>query len=554
MRVFAIVLLLFALFLTGCFENNSVETSLHIAEKVMQQRPDSALHLIENIDSKVISRRSTRARYGLLYSQALDKNFIDVDNDSLIRYARDYYRFRKTSRNKFLSGYYFGIVQCNRGDYTRGLLNFLRIEDMGEELNDPYLLGLLYHQISEIYQTAYDYPNTLKYALLAYNSFNLAGKNKHSGYALFDVGDAYFNLDKQDSACIYYTKSLLQAQEQCDTTMQRACLSNLAMSYIEQEKPGKARDALWQIKNDMNQSLSFSEYITMAVAHQLSNDLDSARMYIRKAETLAEDDPTLINQIKSTAARIDYNSGNFKKSAEELMDCLAIQDSLVRIALQRSYSSLHRDYLEKRQRTSAKMLRIAKHRFWLATALFILILAFTGYVSYVKHRKRQLTVAKYLSAIDEINNANKLMLTKLETQQFKSSELRGVIKDRFALVGRLASTYYERQGANEQKAIYNEVRTLLDSYASDEKGKQEIEQVVNMCYDNVMQKVRQELPELKDWELDLLCYVYAGFSLRVISVFTGDSLNYIAVKKSRLKAKIGESNAPSKRLFLDLMS
>ena len=69
-----------------------------------------------------------------------------------------------------------------------------------------------------------------------------------------------------------------------------------------------------------------------------------------------------------------------------------------------------------------------------------------------------------------------------------------------------------------------------------------------------MVKIRQELPSLKESELDLLRYIYAGFSLRVISVFTGDSLNYTAVKKSRLKAKIAASDAPSKACFIDLMS
>ncbi|WP_305155245.1 hypothetical protein [uncultured Alistipes sp.] len=68
-----------------------------------------------------------------------------------------------------------------------------------------------------------------------------------------------------------------------------------------------------------------------------------------------------------------------------------------------------------------------------------------------------------------------------------------------------------------------------------------------------MQKIRAELPELKESELDLLGYVYAGFSLQVISVFTGDSINYTAVKKSRLKAKIARSAAPSRELFVSLM-
>ena len=121
------------------------------------------------------------------------------------------------------------------------------------------------------------------------------------------------------------------------------------------------------------------------------------------------------------------------------------------------------------------------------------------------------------------------------------------------MVDELAATYYERKGANEQRAIYNKVRNLLESYASGAGGRQEIERVVDTCHDNIMQKIRTELPELKETELDLLRYVYAGFSLQVISVFTGDTVNYTAVKKSRLKAKIARSDAPSKELFIESM-
>ena len=108
--------------------------------------------------------------------------------------------------------------------------------------------------------------------------------------------------------------------------------------------------------------------------------------------------------------------------------------------------------------------------------------------------------------------------------------MRHLIKDRFGIVNELAATYYECKGANEQKAIFNKVKTILDTYASSEAGKQEIEELVNACYNDVMAKVRQELPLLKGPELDLLRYIYAGFSLRVISPFTGDSINYTAVK------------------------
>ena len=90
-RILTIIILIIGIS-TGCSGNKTVESQLSRAEQVMQSLPDSALRIIENIDTDDISRRSTRARYALLYSQALDKNYIDQTNDSLIRIAGKYYR------------------------------------------------------------------------------------------------------------------------------------------------------------------------------------------------------------------------------------------------------------------------------------------------------------------------------------------------------------------------------------------------------------------------------------------------------------------------------
>ena len=79
-------------FLTGfllfsCGNNKQVEQELSTATRLLRIEPDSSLRIIENIDPDRILRRSTRAKYALLYSAALDKNYVDADDDSLIRIA-----------------------------------------------------------------------------------------------------------------------------------------------------------------------------------------------------------------------------------------------------------------------------------------------------------------------------------------------------------------------------------------------------------------------------------------------------------------------------------
>ena len=95
-----------ALLFVACRTDNTSIQLLDQAEALMNAAPDTALALLDSIDSQRLSR-ADNARYALLRSQALDKNFIDITNDSLISIAVDYY---KHSHNNLYKGMaYFEI-------------------------------------------------------------------------------------------------------------------------------------------------------------------------------------------------------------------------------------------------------------------------------------------------------------------------------------------------------------------------------------------------------------------------------------------------------------
>ena len=96
---------------SGCGVGGYEPAELDRAEVLMQQYPDSALHLLESVDNtKSLSERG-RARYAVLLSQAYDKNYIDVTNDSLISIATDYFSERSDDRRyDMLSHYYHARV------------------------------------------------------------------------------------------------------------------------------------------------------------------------------------------------------------------------------------------------------------------------------------------------------------------------------------------------------------------------------------------------------------------------------------------------------------
>ena len=80
-----------------------------------------------------------------------------------------------------------------------------------------------------------------------------------------------------------------------------------------------------------------------------------------------------------------------------------------------------------------------------------------------------------------------------------------------------------------------------------------LERVVNIVHDDAVRKLRDDFPQMKDADVRLLCYIFGGFSLQVISLFMHDSVANVYARKSRLKSRIRTSEAPHKELFLALL-
>ena len=84
----------------------------------------------------------------------------------------------------------------------------------------------------------------------------------------------------------------------------------------------------------------------------------------------------------------------------------------------------------------------------------------------------------------------------------------------------------------------------------DKKYLAQLEKIVNSHMEGVMQKTREAVPQLSEMDFRMLCYIYAGFSAKAISIFTNNSTGNIYMKKSRFKEKISSSGSPDTGIIL----
>jgi tetratricopeptide (TPR) repeat protein len=107
------------------------------------ERPDSALAVLESIDRVDLNTARTKAHHALLHAMALDKNFIDVSDDSIAQVAVDYFSKHGPQKYHARSLYYLGLAYYYQKDYNKAIIEFTRAEEVAEGCDSLYLSLIL---------------------------------------------------------------------------------------------------------------------------------------------------------------------------------------------------------------------------------------------------------------------------------------------------------------------------------------------------------------------------------------------------------------------------
>lgn len=264
--------------------------------------------------------------------------------------------------------------------------------------------------------------------------------------------------------------------------------------------------------------------------------------------------------------RIHKFLDNYKEALANHETVLYIQDTIVRATLQQPLLTAQRDYFQSQVENSA--LRVKNDRLLLVgTLIIVLLLLLMGFM-YVRHKMvaKEIEMNGYIDRVHDLEQtlfAKESVLTEISAQmdhrnielETMSSQIESLFAGQYALLDKLTNTYYETRGCRkEMVAIYAQVKSEIERLSTDKKYIAQLEDIVNAYKSDVMRRIREEIPEFSEMDFRLLCFLYAGFSAKAISIFTGNSTGNIYMKKSRLKREILRRNTPSCRMIVRYLS
>lgn len=184
----------------ACTDSDSVWKSLQSAEAVMEESPEQALEMLDSLDPTGLSTDKARAKYALLMSMALDKNYVDLTTDSIITPAVKYYRHHGSADDRLKTYYYWGRIAMNAVDYEEAISRFILAEKYADGASDKLALGRLYRAQTVIYKYCYDTKRILETADKTVVLSQLIGDTTKCVEALFEKVAAFLNSDDLKNA------------------------------------------------------------------------------------------------------------------------------------------------------------------------------------------------------------------------------------------------------------------------------------------------------------------------------------------------------------------
>lgn len=209
--------------LISCDRHSEAWNELNQAEQLMGTKPDSALTIIERIDTSAIKGEEEAARYALLKSMALDKNYIDTTSFEVLQPAIDYYLENGSADERLRTLYYQGIIYLNRSDYDKAMDCYLKADALKEECSDTLVYANMLVAQGKTYANSYQIEDYVRNNLRASELYSKIGEDRRVFSSLLRALDGSISLGnklRSDSIRLL-TDSLVQLYPELDDALAR---------------------------------------------------------------------------------------------------------------------------------------------------------------------------------------------------------------------------------------------------------------------------------------------------------------------------------------------
>lgn len=516
-----------------------VNTVLDDVESYINDRPDSALAVLEGVDSTALTTRALRARYSLLRTMALDKCYKDITVPGLLEPAAAWYGRHGSNDTKMKTLYYQGRIAQDTKDQNNAAVFYARAEEYAGKVTDMHALALLYLAEATVYNTIFNTEKEKEYREKALAVL------KESQDPMFDSalgGLAFVCHSKKEwgKADSLYRHAIANSSDY--PYMLAIYLSNYARMKVQQPaKDPTGTIRLLDQKRAMSGGLTPMEAGAYAYALALAGETAASESLQKQLEALTgRDRVDVLPWLKSLAA---YR-GNYPVAYQYLTEAHSAEEVTISETLTDSVTQALQDYYEQTSQQEQKR-RLRQGLYALAAVAFMLLLLV---FQLLRERQTRAERDRLFAIRAELEKDLLTQEFRIETlsDDFSSrlDQMRFLLRqerlDRFRKHGRYGYwMWMEQKGRSSDAEIIKTLRKDMQEICALEKDTGALERRLNADLDNIVVNLKADLGiSNKTKEEKFLCYWLIGLKADMIAELLGISKDNVYVKAHRLESRI----------------
>jgi len=523
---------LLCIFICSCTQ---VPNELNSADSLMESSPDSALRILKHINPLKLYTTSSKAWYALLMSQALDRNDIKLESDSIIKTATDYYTTKEPERAAY-AWFYRARTDGNSGNADEQANNLLKAQTFAQYTVNYKLQGLIYNEKAKMYESQKQFDSMIHYSRLSFHSFQLSNSTQNSIISLLYLGQGFLYNSRPDSAILYFTTAQKMALTIQDTLMLSTVYRSLGSVYFMQKQFRKALNYYKRAPLTHITVYDSNKWYLMAKTYIETGEIDSARILLKKIDDPHEFAPDYYKLWLS----IYEKQGNLKDALRTAIKITNVKDSVNDRKLSVSFAGLDKKYkYQGLQIENQKLIIKNKQRgIFLLLSLFVLSISFVvGLYWRLNIKKKQFNVQNELlekeKAIVEIEKEN------VEKEKENSTLLEKQLKLQAIL---LLNIEQHRKNVMKRPGIWkNESREMQP--VQNMTFHEELIACMDLEYTDISHRLLKSFPSLSKRDILICCLLLAGFDTGMIATILDVKLESITKYRYRLRLKFQLQNS-----------
>lgn len=543
-----IIILIVLLSLTSCTKHSEHWETLAQVESYIEERPDSALVVLQGIDNEELANDEERAKHAVLLSMALDKNYIDKTDFEVLQPAIDYYEDNGSATDKLRTYFYQGRIYQNAGDNDSAMECFIIALSEGAASEDTKTKARVCFAQFRMNYSLYEWDNCIENLLCAAPLYEESGLNNYYIDCISLIANCY-TLKKDYSGAEPYVNEC----KQLIGSMSLPTLCTFYSSYITYIQ-GCGTDA--ELKDAVNEYLNTIpaeniDWLTLANAYiklgQYEDALQAIEQYKYSANTSEE------IKYKALKSEIYERLRRYEESLRAYKEYMVASDSTTWAIMQQDTKFVeerHNLEMAKAQETDAKNKR--------TIAIMACVIALIGSLLVIMIIRRRLQITRAKNRVLEVEKqryeqlyadavAERDALTKMIEDLNVRDEAKAVIKARLDVLNKVIISQITGTTSANKKA-YEELESLL---ADKESFIESTRIAIEGNNPEFITALKQR--GLTDKEINICCLYAIGLKGKDIKAYTSQPRHYHHSVDIRHKLGLTESDTNLSIFLRDML-